>query len=198
MGCFDAKTLDFLPNQIKFYQGFDANWENGLDHAKEKYKNQKKYNFELCTQLSHFSPSQTYDISIAMETLEHLPEEDIPGYLQQLSKATNQMCFITVPNEKRLMLVIKYWVKRIFLRREDAEPYTPKELWNAFRNRLEKVERMVGGHKGFDYEKLVAQLKNYFEVVEVNGMPIGWLSKHLYFSVGIVLRKKQAFTPKKK
>jgi len=41
LGCFDAKTLDFLPNQINLYQGFDANWENGLDHAKEKYKNPK-------------------------------------------------------------------------------------------------------------------------------------------------------------
>ena len=45
LGCGDGKTLEFLPKRNYSYYGLDANWNGGLDNAKEKYLDNKKVNF---------------------------------------------------------------------------------------------------------------------------------------------------------
>lgn len=72
LGCFDGKTIDFIPSSVLHFHGYDANWENGLDKAKEKYKDVPNFKFYQCDQLHHFDPPlPEYDISICMETIEH-------------------------------------------------------------------------------------------------------------------------------
>ena len=39
LGCFDGKSIEFLPHAPKYYEGWDANWEGGLDIARKKFAN---------------------------------------------------------------------------------------------------------------------------------------------------------------
>ena len=191
LGCFDAKTVDFLPKDLSTYRGYDSNWEGGLDMAIERFKEVGHYKFENCISLEDFSPPKSaFDITICMETLEHLPLKDLDAYIIKLFDATKHLCFVSVPNEKGIVLIIKYLVKKIVLR-SVTEEYSYGDLFNAFFGRLHKVERNEGGHKGFDYSKLVSQLEEQFIVEEINGIPFRFLPRGLNFSIGIVLRKRR-------
>lgn len=47
LGCFDAKTIDFLPTKPDLYVGFDAEWENGLSLAKKKWGGAARHTSEV-------------------------------------------------------------------------------------------------------------------------------------------------------
>lgn len=191
LGCFDGKTIDFLPDHIAYYEGYDANWEYGLDRALEKYDGMKRYHFSPSSSIETFVPKQNaFDISICMETLEHLQIQDLETYIHRLRNATKEFCFVTVPNEKGLMLLIKYFTKKYVLR-NITENYTTKELCHGFFGNTKLIERIEGGHKGFDYTELISLLEKYFFIEEVNGIPINMFPKQLSFTIGVVLKKKQ-------
>jgi 2-polyprenyl-3-methyl-5-hydroxy-6-metoxy-1,4-benzoquinol methylase len=110
LGCYDAKTIDFLPDNLEQYVGYDANWENGLDLAKTKYKDSRFSFFQTCS-VNDFNPNNAiYDISICMETIEHLALNELEIFIKKLELSTNKYCFVTVPNEKGIVLIIKYLI----------------------------------------------------------------------------------------
>lgn len=55
---------------------------------------------------------EEFDISICMETLEHIPPDLVGGYLKELSKATKNYIFISVPNEIGVVFLFKHLVKK--------------------------------------------------------------------------------------
>lgn len=190
LGCFDAKTINFLPSNITLYQGFDANWEGGFDIAIEKYRGNSKFQFKCCRSLEEFSPSNNaFDISICMETLEHLPSADLESYINKLYEATKNICFVTVPNEKGMVLLAKYFIKKIILKHA-PEKYSCKELFNGFLGKMNHIKRREGGHKGFDYLELINKLNKKFIVEEISGIPLSIAPKSINFTIGIVLRKE--------
>ncbi|UAY53623.1 class I SAM-dependent methyltransferase [Ferruginibacter albus] len=190
LGCYDGKVLEFLPHTPATYYGYDANWENALSIAESKWKGKGNYHFLFCDEPSKFNvEGNLFDISICMETLEHVPGME-EAYIEKLAAATKQYSFITVPNEKGIILVVKHLAKKI-LGKPISDHYTFKEFVNAFLGRLDKIERSkIASHKGFDYEVLLSQLRKHFTVVEVKGMPFNFLPRGLNFTIGIVLKKK--------
>jgi len=188
LGCFDGKTLDYLPDTNFYYEGYDANWEGGLDLGKENLKERANCALFFCDNVNFFKPAkEKFDISICMETLEHLPLEQLEPYIQKLAKHTMGYCFVTIPNEGGVILVIKYFIKK-FVLRSIVEPYTTKELWFSTTGNINKVARNEGGHKGFDFQQLIPLLSKYFKVVSVEGIPFKVISKKMNFTVGIVLK----------
>ena len=110
LGCFDGKLIDHMPHLPARYVGYDANWEGGLDIAFVRWAAYPQFSFHACMspeQMS-LSPTVRFDISVAMETLEHVPPSMVDGYLAKLSRHTNQFVFITVPNEKGLVFLLKW------------------------------------------------------------------------------------------
>lgn len=189
LGCFDAKTIEYLPFGFSKYVGYDANWENGLELGKKKWKNDPDVQLLEIHSLPELNPqNEQFDCSIAMETLEHLKLSELEGYISKLAAATRQYCFISVPYEKGLPLLVKYCYKAIRFKIDEA--YSFKELFYGITGRPEKVERIEGGHKGFDYRKLVHLLSQYFEITEVQGLPFTSLPKGVNFSIGIVAKAR--------
>ncbi|MHA6248562.1 class I SAM-dependent methyltransferase [Pontibacter sp. CAU 1760] len=190
LGCFDGKTISFLPQSITLYHGFDANWERGLDEARKIYINDDRLKFIRSSEIEGFVPPlPVYDVSICMETLEHLPLVDLELYISQLRNSTKHFCFVTVPNEKGFVLILKYLIKKMVLR-DDPELYSYNELLNGLFNRMKRIQRNEGGHKGFDYVELIDRLKGHFDIIEVNGIPLATVPKQLSFSIGVVLKRK--------
>lgn len=194
LGCFDGKVLDFLEKKPIYYLGLDANWENGLSMAKEKYKCRLELSFEECLNPSDMekflkNTNRPFDTAICMETLEHIPAADIDQYLRLIASHLVGYFFITVPNEKGALFVLKRLTKKI-LRMKDNEKYTFREFINAAIGRMDKVAR--NQHKGFDYDSLIRDdLAKHFDIVKVQGIPFRYLPVQFSPTIGIVAKTKE-------
>ena len=186
LGCFDGKAIEFLPSEPDYYVGYDANWEDGITLARQKWGSHPNYRFRICTTPAEMDLSgERFDVAIAMETLEHVPEEMVRPYLEKLAGATDQYLLITAPNEKGVVFFFKHLVKLLF---GEVEKHSFAEFLNATLGRTDRVQR--GHHKGFDYARLAKVVGEYFDVVEVTGQPISTLPPALNFTVGIVAKKR--------
>ncbi len=189
LGCFDAKTIDYLPFGLSKYVGYDANWEGGLIAGKEKWKLNPQVQLIESYQLKDFNPgNKTFDCSVAMETLEHLKLDELELYIQRIAAATKQYFFISVPYEKGIPLLLKHLFKAF--RFKVDEPYRLSELYYGVTGDLDKVERVEGGHKGFDHNELISLLSKYFEIIEVTGLPFTSLPVSMNFSVAVLAKAR--------
>lgn len=188
LGCYDGKLIKYLPQPPRRYVGFDANWENGLDLAAKMWRGHAGYTFHDCRTPEEMvlDANERFDVSVVMETFEHVPPDMVGGYLEVLARHTTGYLFITVPNEKGPLFLAKWLAKRLLS--HDTECYTFAELCNATLGRMDWVARH--DHKGFDYQQLVRQVARHFDIVEVSGNPIGFLPTWLSFGVGIIARPK--------
>ena len=186
LGCFDGKAIDFFPVKPVRYVGLDANWEGGLDLAQEKWQGEAQYEFRECAMPADMQLNgEEFDISICMETLEHLPPDLVGGYLKELAKATKNYIFISVPNEIGIVFLSKHLIKKIVT---GAEPYTFAEIINSTLGRTDKVAR--NEHKGFHYKKMIAEISEHFSIVDISGLPLAALPPYLNFGIGIIAKRK--------
>jgi 2-polyprenyl-3-methyl-5-hydroxy-6-metoxy-1,4-benzoquinol methylase len=189
LGCFDGKLLDFFASSPSRYVGFDANWEGGLDIAKMRRGSAQNCSFFRASSPEdmYLNSNDVFHIAVAMETLEHVPPEMVDGYLRKIAEHLDGYLFVTVPNEKGLVFLAKWIVKRIFSK--DAEDYSLAELTSATLGRMEQVARRE--HKGFDYQSLVKDIAKHFDVIAVSGHPLGFLPSALCFGIGIIAKSRR-------
>lgn len=186
IGCFDGKLLDFLPIPPKLYQGYDANWEGGLETAQNKWKDNENINFNFATDPNYISKNE-YDLGISIETFEHIPPELVCPYLKKLSENINGFMLITVPNEKGPFFLLKKLIKPVD--KLGNIQYSILDILNIFLGRTNYVER--DNHKGFDYDHLIYDVKKFFDIIEISPYPtIPFLPLFLGFGVGILARTK--------
>ncbi len=184
LGCFDGKAIRSLPRVPSRYVGCDANWEGGLDLARNAWRATPGIEFRECRAPSDIRlDGETFDAVICMDTLEHLPPDALPAYVDLLARATRGFVLLTVPNEKGIAFAAKYLVKAIL---GGNDPYTLREALDAARGRLDRVARSE--HKGFDYAQVVRLLGRRLAIESVSGIPFGGLPVAWNASVGIVLR----------
>lgn len=80
LGSFDSKTLDYLPFAPDVYKGYDADWEGGLSLASVNWEAFSNYSFIKSDTCTDFNPAlEQFDITVVMETLEHLPFAELSG-----------------------------------------------------------------------------------------------------------------------
>ncbi len=170
LGCFDAKTINFLPEQPKIYIGIDANFEGGLDIARNKWR-EKNYQFYE----SHFPDdiklNSYFDISICMETFEYILPQHLDSYIEKLFDLTNQYIFITTSNQKGLVFAFKHLAKMLLGYK--VSKYTCNEFFNAIWGNMNKVKRE--SRKGWDYKFLIDRISKYFKIIEVSSYPFRYL-----------------------
>lgn len=185
LGCHDGRLLDFIPKPTR-YVGLDANWEGGLDLAREKFAGAANCSF-YTVQTPNQIPSglDGFNFGASLETLEHVPPELVDGFLSELANRIDGYFLVTVPNEIGPVFLAKWLIKRIF--RISPTQYTAAEIFFTTIGRTEHVQRME--HKGFDYRNMIKQIATHFEVVKVRGFPMRFLPVWLCFGVGIVARQ---------
>ncbi|MEO6330840.1 MAG: hypothetical protein ABIO55_18035, partial [Ginsengibacter sp.] len=189
IGFNDGRSLKHIPFKPEKYTGYDANWEGGFDEAIENYSSYPQYSFIESNDPSSFNPGdEIFDFSLAMETLEHLPIRFLDDYLKKLAAATRRFGFYSVPNEKGVVFFLKYFSK--YFLKTQRHVYSAREVLFASLGNLKKVHRLDTAHKGFDYNLLIKQLSMHFDIVEIKGIPFGFLPPSLNFTVGIIVKKK--------
>lgn len=183
LGCFDGKLIRYLPRRPARYLGLDADWEGGLDIARKEWGGEKGFEFRRCTSPAEMDLRwETFDVSVCMDTLEHVPPEAVEPYVELLSGATRRFLMVTVPNEMGIVFAVKRVTK--FFLGGDSEEYSLRELINATLGRMGRVPRHE--HKGFDYGEVVRLLRKHFSSVEVTGIPLRFLPPPLNFGVAIL------------
>jgi len=183
LGCFDARTLDYLPRRPQQYVGLDANWEGGLDEARQKLSGRPEVSLIEATEasvLKQYEDGQ-FDTAVALETLEHIPSDLLRDYLAELARVTRGCFYISVPNEMGPVFLAKYLVKRMAY--GGTETYSGKEVIAATLRQSHKVER--NEHKGFDYRTLIKDMDEYFRVTRVEGIPFAAVPSAISLTVGI-------------
>lgn len=185
LGCFDGRLLDYI--KPRRYVGLDVGWEGGIDEAIARYQGDDSRTFlktENPAQLAAY-PARSFDLGVALETLEHMPDDALEAYLAQVQRTCVRF-LVTVPNEKGLVFLAKWSAKKILLREASSDRYTLGEVVNATLGRMDRVARRE--HKGFDYAALARQLAKRFVIDKMVGLP--WGPPSLAFSVGILLTSR--------
>lgn len=185
LGCFDGRLLDYVkPSR---YVGIDAGWEGGIQNALDRHGNDTTKTFiktDAPSVLCQF-PARCFELGVALETLEHLPDDTLGRYLEQVQRTCARF-LVTVPNEKGPVFLAKWIAKRTLLRNNPAETYSLTELFNATLCRMDRVARHE--HKGFDYAALAGRLANHFDIEKVEGLP--WGPPFFAFSVAFVMTSR--------
>lgn len=194
LGCFDCRSLEYLPKPAS-YVGADANWEGGLNDAQmtfHKFSWMELVMSQSVHDLASYA-ERRFDYSIALETLEHIPDAVLQGYIEFLARVTKKKLFITVPVEIGPVFLAKYLAKKTFshLGSEDTQAYRLEEVIAATCCRTAGIERFE--HKGFDYRRLVVSIGQHFTITRVEGIPFTRFPG-LSFQVGIIAEPKTAFT----
>ena len=189
LGCFDARSISYLPMLPSQYYGFDANWEGGLDRAKHIWRDNNKYVFKMATKPGDLDINKKVDLCLCLETIEHIPPELVNGYLKRLLEAlkTDGVLLVTVPNEKGIIFLAKYLAKKFFL--GGSEQYDFLEVVNAVLGRMSRVRRRE--HKGFDWEQLREQLCEFFVITQIQGVQFSWLPVWANPQIGFVMKPKR-------
>lgn len=185
IGCFDGKVLNFIAPAPRRYLGLDANWEGGLDLAKVKWAGFPGAEFRKCQNPEEVPTGERFDVAIVMETLEHLPDDVLDGYIARLREVTDGYLLITSPNEIGPVCFAKQIVKKAVF---GGSSFGWADIWNATLGRTERIVR--DEHRGFNYRVLIETLRKSFDVESVHGIPFSWVPPYLNFTVGIVLVPK--------
>ncbi len=182
IGCFDGRLLDFIP-EPRSYLGLDADSEGGFTSIPASKLDRENLSF---VKSSHWQDlvgvaDKSFDVCASLETIEHIPAEDVGEYIEQIARIVRKGLLFTVPNEKGPVFVAKRSVK--WARGWYVQPYTSAEMMWASLGKLDRVKR--DQHKGFDYRRLACELEPWFKVDLVQGMPFGAAPAWMGFTVGI-------------
>lgn len=188
LGCFDGRLLEEIEeivNDVVEYIGLDANWEDGLDLAAEKFSGREGVSFIETVDPSPLRnyPDGHFTAAAALETLEHIPPEMLGDYLDEIARVTRGYFLVTVPNELGPIFLTKQIGRSIFYR-DSGHDYSWKDLVAATVGRCDLIER--DNHKGFDYRALVREIGKRFAIRSVEGVPGVGLPPLLSPTVGIV------------
>jgi hypothetical protein len=167
LGCFDAKTLDFISfTQPSYYLGLDAGWENGLRQGRERWKDREWVELLQCTSPGEMPDRGSFDVGICLETLHVMDYEIEDAYLRRLSEICAKL-FVTVPREHGLVFFAKHAAKSMLYGRPRI-PYSWREVVLLTLGQFDKVERQE--YKGFDERVLLRIMSRYFKVERVCGL----------------------------
>ena len=139
IGCFDAKTLQFLPTKPDRKVSLDANFDGELDLAKSIW-NDQNFRFYECSTPNEINIDESFEISICMETFELIISPDLlEAYVEKLARLTSKYIFVTTSNQKGLGFGAKHLVK--LLLDYDVPKYPINEFFQAVFGNMHMIKR---------------------------------------------------------
>lgn len=183
IGCYDAKTISYLERggiAVNRYVGYEAD-DAIFDWVKEQWAARSEVAIAKSKSPSDIDLSATFDIGICMETLEHLPDDLVDGYLEVLARVVRGPVFFTIPVERGAMLVAKQLGYRALGMYGDRLSW--RDLVAGALSRIDRIPRHE--HAGFDDRRMVERIARYFTISESAGLFVPYFTT-LNFTVGIV------------
>jgi hypothetical protein len=183
IGCYDAKTISYLERSdiaVTRYVGYEAD-DDIFDWVKASWAARAEVAIVKSKSPSDIDLSSTFDVGICLETLEHLPDENVDGYLDVLARVVRGPVFFTIPVERGAMLVAKQLGYRALGMYGDRLSW--RDLVAGALSRTDRIPRHE--HAGFDDRRMIERIARYFTVTESAGLFVPYFTT-LNFTVGIV------------
>jgi hypothetical protein len=183
IGCYDAKTITYLERggiAVNRYIGYEAD-DDVYSRAQLQWASRPEVTLVKSTSPSDIDLSSTFDVGICMETLEHLPDELVDGYLDVLARVVRGPVFFTIPVERGAMLVAKQLGYRVFGMYGDRLSW--RDLVAGALSQTERIPRHE--HAGFDDRQMIKRIARYFTIAESAGLFVPYFTT-LNFTVGVV------------
>lgn len=183
IGCYDAKTISYLERSgivVNRYIGYEAD-DDIFDWVKAQWAARSEVAIVKSKSPSDIDLSATFDVGICMETIEHLPDEHVDGYLQLLARVVRGPVFFTIPVERGAMLVAKQLGYRAL--GKYGHRLSWRDLLAGALSQTDRIPRYE--HAGFDDRRMVERIARYFDVTESGGLFVPYFIT-LNFTVGVV------------
>lgn len=123
------------------------------------------------------------DLVIALETLEHIPEDQVAVLIEHIGRAEIDGFYCTVPNEIGPAIAIKNLGSAMIGYRRHRE-YSWQDTFHSATYRLDKVAPHGTGHKGFDWRALQRVITAHLDIQAVHRSPYGWVPRAVSPSIG--------------
>ena len=198
IGCYDAKTVSYLERSgiaVSRYVGYEANNEIA-SRAQAHWAARHEVTIMKSTRPADVDLSNMFDIGICMETLEHLSDELVDGYLKILAHVVHGPVFFTFPVERGAMLVAKQLGYRVF--GMNGERLSWRDLLAGALSQTDRIPRHE--HRGFDDRRMVERIAQYFDISESRGLFVPYFMT-LNFTIGVIgtanraAAQRSAFVP---
>ena len=163
------------------YTGIEPNKE-GFTTAYQRYN--QNNNFSIINDFAEnaLSSITKVDAVIALETLEHIPENIVVRIVEKIAELKPKLFICSVPIEVGPII----WVKNIgslIMGYHRNQEYSAAETFYAGIGKLDKLPPHGTGHKGFDYRWLMQTIRHNFQITKINTFPFNFLPYGLSTSV---------------
>ncbi len=123
------------------------------------------------------------DLVVALETLEHIPEDQVAVLVEHIGRAEIEGFYCTVPNEIGPAIAIKNLGSAMIGYQRHRE-YSWLDTFHAATYRLDKVAPHGTGHKGFDWRALQGVIAAHLDIQATHRSPYGWVPRAVSPSIG--------------
>ena len=182
IGCAHAKAFNILNNRFNItYVGIDID-ENLAGIAKERYSSYKNFRIINDSITNHYTELENADVIIALEALEHIPENIVVRVIEHIARAKPAAFICSVPNEVGPIILLKNIGSLLtgYMRHKE---YKWRETLLVSLFNLDKVETHGIGHKGFDWRWLAQTIRHNMRINQIHTNPFDWLPKTFSFSI---------------
>lgn len=131
------------------------------------------------------------DLVIALETLEHIPEDEVAVLIEHIGRAEIDGFYCTVPNEVGPAIAIKNLGSALIGYQRHRE-YSWRDTFHSATYRLDKVAPHGTGHKGFDWRALQRMIAAHLDIQAVHRSPYGWVPRAVSPSIGFYCTPRPA------
>ena len=183
IGCANSKLFSVLNPLFSIdYKGIDLNQEKLLA-AEERYGSCSNFGVTHGSALDLVNTGETVDVVVALETLEHIPENDVVRLVERVSSLKPLLFCCSVPVE----IGPSIWIKNFgsSLMGYQRTKYTPLQTFWAGLYKLDKLPRHGSTHRGFNWLWLAQTIRYNFKIRKIKTLPFGclpaWLAPTVFF-----------------
>jgi Methyltransferase domain len=190
IGCAYAKVFSLLNQHFNIdYVGIEID-PFFVETARSRFSNYPNFRVVHDSATNAFEYLDRADIVIALETFEHIPENEVVRIVEAIAAAQPKLLVCSVPVE----IGPAIWLKNVgsfmtgYLRHKE---YRWRETFWAGLYQIDKIQRHNLGHAGFDWRWLAHTIRHNMKIKEIRRFPFNALPAAVAFTVFMVAVPRQ-------
>ena len=175
IGAASGKLYSVLNEQFDIvYSGVELK-EDRVQVANERYGNNDNFSIVSGMAEDHIGSANQFDVVVALETMEHIPENNVVRIVEKIAESRPGMFVCSVPVEVGPIIWIKNVGSMLMGYHARYKNYKWSETFWSGLYRLDKVRTHELAHRGFDWRWLAQTIRYNMNDMEVFSLPFNLL-----------------------